>query len=74
MKTKNPNVNQMKDNKSLGASTWEKTKNPSIDEIEQKTIGTSYGKEQINSESTNINKRNKNEDGIKSNANHKENE
>ena len=73
-KTKNPNVNQIRDNKARGASTWEKTKNPSIDEIEQKTIGTSYGKEQINSESTNINKRNKNEDGIKSNANHKENE
>ena len=30
MKTKNPNVNQMKDNKSLGASTWEKTKNPNV--------------------------------------------
>lgn len=72
-KTKNPNVDQMKNNKTLGASIWEKTKNPSIHEIEQKAIGTSNRKKQINSESININKRNKNGIGIKSSVNHKDN-
>ena len=72
-KTKNSNVDQMKNNKTLGGSIWEKTKNPSIHEIEQKAIGTSNRKKQINSESININKRNKNGIGIKSSVNHKDN-